>query len=89
MNKHKTQDKPYTYSYFGIFTCIYSVTGEIYQMQTNASRYSTCCAADVYMFVYIFVGALIVALNQRPSPGNDEFKIENDYLCVCLYTQSF
>ena len=54
--------KPYTYSYFEIFICIYNVRGEIDQMLTNTSKYSICCAANVYIFVYIFIGTPIVPL---------------------------
>ena len=46
---------PYTYSYFEISICIYSVRGENDQMSTNTFRYSTCCAANVYIFAYIFI----------------------------------
>ena len=46
---------PYSYSHFEIFICTYSVTGEIDQISTNTSRYNTCCAANVYMFVYILL----------------------------------
>ena len=49
---------PFSYSHFEIFICMYSVRGEIDQISTNTSRNSTCCAANVYMFVYIFIGAL-------------------------------
>ena len=34
-----------SYMYFEIFICIYSVMGEIDQISTNTSKYSTCCAA--------------------------------------------
>ena len=54
---------PYTYSYFEIFICVYSVRGENDQMSTNTFRYSTCCAANVYIFVYIFIGAPILLLS--------------------------
>ena len=47
-----------------MFICIYSVQGEIDQISTNTSRYSTCCAANVYIFVYIFIGAPIVPLTE-------------------------
>ena len=40
---------PYFYSHFEISICIYSVSGEIDQMSTNTSRYTTCCAANVYI----------------------------------------
>ena len=33
-------------------------------MLTNTSRCSTCCAANVYIFVYILIGDLIVPLKQ-------------------------
>ena len=38
--------------------------GEIDQISTNTSRYSTCCAVNVYIFVYIFIGTPIVHLNK-------------------------
>ena len=31
-------------------------------MSTNTFRYTTCCAANVYIFVYILIGAPIVPL---------------------------
>ena len=39
-----------------------SVRGETDQISTNTSTYTTCCAANVYMFVYILIGAPIVPL---------------------------
>ena len=53
--------KQYSYSKFEIFVCI---RGEMDQLSTNTSRYTTCCAANVYMFVYIFIGVPIVPLNK-------------------------
>ena len=53
----------YSYSHFEIFICIYSVRGEIDQMSTNTFRCSTCCAANVYIFVYILIGGPIVPLS--------------------------
>ena len=38
------------------------VRGDIDQMSTNTSRCSICCAANVYIFVYILMGFLIVPL---------------------------
>ena len=55
--------KLYSYSHFEIFVYIYSVKSEIDQKSTNTFRYTTCCAANVYMFVYILIGAHIVPLN--------------------------
>ena len=52
----------YSYSHSEMFICIYSARSDIYQISTNAFRYTTCCAANVYMFVYILIGALIVPL---------------------------
>ena len=52
----------YSYSYLEISICIYSVRGEIDQISTNTFRYTTCCAPNVYMFVYILIGAPIVPL---------------------------
>ena len=64
-NKHSLVQKKsiYTYSYFELSICIYSVMGENDQMSTNTCRYSTCCAANVYIFVYIFIGAPILLLS--------------------------
>ena len=42
----------HSYSHLEIFICIYNVSGEIDQISTNTSRYTTCCAANVYMFVW-------------------------------------
>ena len=58
---------PYSYSHFEIFICIYSVWGEIDQMSTNTFRYTTCCAANVYIFVYILIGTLIAPLKITPN----------------------
>ena len=33
------------------------------QISTNTFRYINCCAANVYMFVYILIGAPIVPSN--------------------------
>ena len=52
----------YSYSHLEIFICIYSVRGEIDQTSTNTFRYTMCCAPNVYMFVYISIGAHIVPL---------------------------
>ena len=52
----------YFYSHLEIFICIYSVRGETDQISTNTFRYTTFCAANVYMFVYILIGAHIVPL---------------------------
>ena len=61
----------YSYSRLEIFICIYSVRGEIDQISTNTFRYRTCCAANVYMFVYILIGALqcvkLVKISSGPS----------------------
>ena len=53
---------PYSYSHFKIFVCIYSARGEIDQISTNVSTYTTCSAANVYIFVYILIGTHIVPL---------------------------
>ena len=38
--------------------------GEIDDISTNTSKYTTCCAANVYIFIYtIFIGAPIVPLS--------------------------
>ena len=56
----------YSYSHLEIFIC--SVMCEINQTSTNTFRYTTCCATNVYMFVYILIGAPIVPLtNNDPS----------------------
>ena len=63
MNKHTyAQENHILIPLFEIFICIYIVRGGIDQISTNAPRYSTCCAADVYISVYIFIGAHIVPL---------------------------
>ena len=53
------------------------VRGEIDQISTNTLRYTTCCAASVYMFVYILIGAPIVPLNTQilklPMLGHSSF----------------
>ena len=36
--------------------------GEVDQISTNTFTYTTCCAANVYMFVHILIGAHIVPL---------------------------
>ena len=54
-----------SYSHLEIFICMYSVRGEIHQITTNTFRYTTCCAANVYMFVCILIGAHIVPLKSR------------------------
>ena len=38
---------------FDIFIYIYSVRGEIVQISANTFGYGICCAANVYIFVYI------------------------------------
>ena len=53
---------PYSYLHLEIFICIYSVRGEIDQISTNTTSYTTCCVANVYIFVYIFIGDPIVPL---------------------------
>ena len=50
-------------SHFEIFIRIYSVRNKIDQITTNTSRYTTCCAANEYIFVYILIGRPIVPLN--------------------------
>ena len=52
----------YSYSHLEIFIWIYSVRGEIYQISTNTLRYTMRRALNVYMFVYILIGAHIVHL---------------------------
>ena len=42
--------------------CIYSVRGEIDRISTDTFIYSICCAANVYIFVYICIGTPIVPL---------------------------
>ena len=55
----------YFYSHLEIFICIFSVRGEIDQISTNTFRYTTCCSANVYMFVYILIGPHIVPLTNE------------------------
>ena len=57
----------YSYSQFEIFFCIHSVRGEIDQMSTNSSRCSTCCTANVYIFVYLLIGTPTISLIFLPS----------------------
>ena len=45
-------------------------------MSTNTFRYSTCCAASVYIFVYIFIGASILS-----SLGNLPVERAKDAVC--------
>ena len=52
----------YSYSHLEIVICIYNVRGEIDQISTNTFRYTICCAPNVYMFVYILIGAHTVPL---------------------------
>ena len=52
----------YSYSHIEIFICFYSFSGEIDQKSANTFRYTMCCAPNVYMFVYILIGARIVPL---------------------------
>ena len=60
----------YSYFYLDIFICIYSGRSNIDQIATITFRltititfrYTTCCAANVYMFVCILIGAPIVPL---------------------------
>ena len=65
-------------AYFVIFEIRYSwnttVRGEIDQISTNTFQYSTCCTANVYIFVYIFIEAPIVPLNYCLSSCNNETK---------------
>ena len=53
---------PYSYSHLEIFICIYSVRGEIDQISANTFRYTMWGAPNVYMFVYILIGAPNVPL---------------------------
>ena len=55
----------YSYSHLETFICIYSVRAEIDQISTNTLRYTNCCAANVYMFVYILIGVPIVPLREH------------------------
>ena len=52
----------YSYSHLDMFIYIYSVRGEIDQISTNTFGYTICYAPNVYMFVYILIGAHIVPL---------------------------
>ena len=53
---------PYSYSYFAIVVCIYSVRGAIDQMTTNTPSYTICSAPIVYICVYIFIEICIAPL---------------------------
>ena len=57
-----TQETYYSYSHSEICICIYSIRGEIDQISTNTFRYTMCSEPNVYMFVYILIGAPIVPL---------------------------
>ena len=48
-------------------TYIYSVSGESQQISTNKSRIITCCAANVYIFVYIVNEGSLELLNRIES----------------------
>ena len=45
-----------------MFICIYSVRREIDQVSTKTSRYSTCYAVNIYIFVYIFIEAPLIPI---------------------------
>ena len=53
---------PYSYSYFEIVICIYSVRGDIDQMSTNTSNYTIGSAPYLYIFVYILIETHIAPL---------------------------
>ena len=56
---------PYSYSYFEIVICIYSVWGDIDQMSTNTSSYTICSAPNVYIFIYILIETHIAPLKSK------------------------
>ena len=66
---------PYSYSHFEIFICIYSVRGENSQISTNTPRYTTCCAANV--FVKVALVSLSVCLSVCLSVDNITQKVMN------------
>ena len=56
---------------------MFSVRGEIDQISTNTSRCTACCAANVYIFVYILIGSHIVPFRYilvpvSEVPGGEE-----------------
>ena len=55
------------YCHFYIFTYIFSDGAEIDQISTNTSRYDTCCAVNVYTFVYICDGGALVPLRHQQN----------------------
>ena len=71
---------------------MYSVRGEIDQISTNTSRYSTCCAANVYIFVYIFIGAHLVplrAIRSSQVPADSvKLKLPARRIFICIIMKS-
>ena len=51
-------------SNYSIVIIAFIVSGVSDQISTITSRYTTCCAVNVYIFVYIFIGAPIVPLKE-------------------------
>ena len=49
------------------------VRGEMDQISTNTSRYTTCCAANAYMFVYIFMGTHIAPLKSGDKKRGKDY----------------
>ena len=49
-------------------------------MSTNTFRYTTCCAANVYMFVYILIGAPIVHLIMFCVGRDTKFTLPQTFL---------
>ena len=45
------------------------VRGEIDQISTNTYKYTTCCAANIYIFIYILIGAHIAPLTSKQVTG--------------------
>ena len=71
INKYILKHKKATFLFtFRLFICIYSVRGEIDQMSTNTFRYTICCTANVYIFVYILIEDHIVPLRDFCSNCN-------------------
>ena len=67
----------YSYSHLEILICIYSVRGELDKISTNTFKYTTCCAANVCicMFVYILIGSPIVPLSISTQQPIDPYQI--------------
>ena len=56
-------------------------------MSTNTFRYTTCCTANVYMFVYILTGAPIVPLKDIITSLSKHLK-EKQFSSQIILTRS-